>query len=97
MLSLATENKLKDLLFELGKGEREIEMVRQKLAVSADFTLISAFERIDRKMDSKITTSDITQFLKENSINTVTELQVDELIKYFAAETPAALNYNEFT
>ena len=88
MLSLATENKLKDLLFELGKGEREIEMVRQKLAVSADFTLVSAFERIDRKMDNQITTSDIIQFLQENNIKSTTEQQVEELIKYFAAETP---------
>lgn len=97
MLGYASENILKNLLVELAKGEREIETARQRLASFVDFTPISAFERIDRRMSNFINSSDILHFLRDHSVHSVTEWEVIRLIKLKAKDQYPILNIKEFT
>lgn len=97
VLGFASENKLKNFLVDLAKGEREIEATRQKLASFAEFTLISAFERIDRRGRNAITSSDILHFLRDNSVYSVSESEVTKLIRYFVHDSSKSLRYEEFS
>ena len=97
MLGYATETKLKNLLIALANGEREIETSRQKLARFNNFTLLSAFERIDRNMSNNITSNDILKFLRDNSVYSVSESEVFNLIKYFENDLKYSLDYKEFS
>lgn len=97
VLGYASENKLKNLLIALADGERDIEISRQKLARFNDFTLLSAFERIDRNMATTITSSDILKFLHDNSTFTVTDAEVFNLVRYFENDLTYKLSYKEFS
>lgn len=97
MLGYATESKLKNLLVALANGEREIEASRQKLARFTNFTLLSAFERIDRSMSNHITSNDILKFLRDNSVYSVSENEVFNLVKYFENDLKYSLDYKEFS
>lgn len=64
--ALQHENQLllKKLFVTIAKGERSIEKQRQLLANLNMFEPHSAFQRIDRDQDGKITSMEILNFLR---------------------------------
>ena len=63
-LSHSDQELLKRLLITISKGERSIERQRQVLAQLNRFEPHSAFQRIDRDQDSKVTSLEILKFLR---------------------------------
>ena len=63
-LSHENQELLKRLLITISKGERSIERQRQVLASLNRFEPHSAFQRIDRDQDSKVTSLEILKFLR---------------------------------
>lgn len=97
VLGYASESKLKNLLVALADGERDIEASRQRLARYHDFTLLSAFERVDRNLHNTVNSHDIYNFLRDNAIYSVTEGEVFNLVKYFENDLNYSLSYKEFS
>ena len=65
MLSRASENTLCQILTTLGKGEKDLEIVRQTLCNMEDFTLQQTFLRFDRNGSKSISPQEIVDFMKD--------------------------------
>lgn len=64
MISSETESIFINLLLTIAKAERNIEILRQKIARFEDFNPYSAFQRIDRTQKNHISSKDLLFFLK---------------------------------
>jgi len=64
MFNHETEIRFHRLLLALAKFERNIELMRQKLAKEYNFEPFAAFQRIDRDCNGFITKEELIDFLK---------------------------------
>lgn len=71
MLSVISENRLKNFLVAVGDGERDIEAGRQRLCSIRDFALRAAFERVDRNLSGTVDGREINDFLRDNGVVTI--------------------------
>ena len=86
---------LKKLLVTIAKGERSIEKQRQTLAQLNKFEPHSAFQRIDRDQDSKISSMELLKFLRENGVEEATEADTYYIVKYFDSNEDELLDYDD--
>lgn len=93
MLSPASEQRLKVLLIAVGDGERDLEATRQRLCSIPDFALHSAFERIDRDVSNFLSTKELLNFLRDNSVFHVTDGEAFNLIKFFDSDGNSKLSF----
>ena len=96
MLGLASEERLKALLVAVGDGERDLEGARQRLCAIRDFAPRAAFERIDRDISGAITSVEIINFLRDNSVYHVAEPEAFNLVSFFDNDGNKRLTFQEF-
>ena len=96
MLGYESERRLKNLLVAVGDGERDLEAARQRLCGIRDFAPLSAFERFDRDMTGSITSYEIVNFLRDNSVFHVSESESFSLVQFFDSNGNNKLSFQEF-
>ena len=96
MLGFESERRLKNLIVGVGVGERELEVLRQRLCVIPDFGLRSAFERVDRDCSGAVSSYEIVNFLRDNAIYHVAEPEAHSLVHFFDANDNYRLTFQEF-
>ena len=79
MLGYESERRLTNLLVAVGDGERDLEGARQRLCSIRDFAPHSAFERIDRDISGAVTSVELINFLRDNSVYHVAESEAFNL------------------
>lgn len=94
MLSSPVRHLLKTLLIEIGKYQKQLEVLKQILCEQYDFEPYSAFQRLDTGRKGFITTTDIREFLAANDFE-VTEEDAALYIGHYAEEDPDTLSYQE--
>lgn len=62
----------------------------------ADFAPHSAFQRIDRNGDNKITASELLEFLRDHQNTRATEQDCYQIVRYFDCSELEALNFTEY-
>lgn len=67
MITQIQRQKLCDLILEIGKLEKKVEVVRQLLCEYSQFTPYTAFKRVDLREANEISAYDIRQFAVENN------------------------------
>ncbi|KAL4476788.1 hypothetical protein ABPG72_010625 [Tetrahymena utriculariae] len=95
MISQLQRQKLSDLILEIGKLEKKIEVVRQLLCEYPEFTPYTAFKRIDIRQVNEISSYDIRHFVQENS-STISITQCELFVKLFDKDADKHLSYDEF-
>jgi Ca2+-binding EF-hand superfamily protein len=96
MLGYESERRLTNLLVAVGDGERDLEGARQRLCSIRDFATHSAFERIDRDVTGSITSIELINFLRDNSVYHVAESEMYNLVCFFDSDGNRRLQYQEF-
>ena len=95
MLALSTKNKLKDLLYQIGNQEKQLEVLRQILCEQLEFEPYAAFRRIDRSRRGFRTSTDILEFLSHNGFNHK-ESECGYLINHYDRDRDGHLIYAEY-
>lgn len=80
----------------MAERELDIEHQRQILGEMLDFEPYSAFCRVNRCQDKRITADEIHHFLQENKVTHLTERECARVITYFDSDTDNGLNYKEW-
>ena len=96
MLGYESERRLKNLLVAVGEGERDLEAARQRLCEIRDFAPMSSFERFDRDMIGQISSFEILNFLRDNSVYHVSESEAFALVQFFDNNGNNKLSFQEF-
>ena len=95
MLPFKVRQQFKALLIDIGKQEKQLEVLRQILCEQYDFEPYSAFQRLDVDRKGFLTPLDIYYFLNDNDI-AVTESEAEHYIRQYAAEGGDQLAYPEY-
>lgn len=95
VLSYETERRLKNFLVAVAEGEQALECLRQRLCEICDFSPCSAFQRIDRSANDRISSCEILNFLRDNCNCSVSEADCDRLVKFFDSDEDGRLSFNE--
>ena len=96
MLGYESERRLTNLLVAVGDGERDLEGARQRLCSIRDFAPHSAFERIDRDISGAVTSVELINFLRDNSVYHVAESEAFNLVSFFDSDGNKVLAFQEF-
>lgn len=96
MLGYESERRLKNFLVAVGDGERDLECARQRLCNISDFAPHSAFQRLDRDFSNFITSREIVNFLRDNSIYHVSDSEAFTLVQFFDNNGDCRLTFQEF-
>ena len=96
MLGYESERRLKNLFVAVGEGERDLEAARQRLCSIRDFAPLSAFERFDRDMSGFVSSYEIVNFLRDNSVYHVGESEAFTLVQFFDSDGNNKLSFQEF-
>ncbi len=96
MLPLKVRQQLKALLVDIGKQEKQLEVLRQILCEQYDFEPYSAFQRIDVDRKGFLIPLDIFYFLNDNEVS-VTEAEAGFYIRQHALEGADQLAYPEYS
>lgn len=95
MIGYETERRLKNFLVAIADGETLLERARQNLCEIKDFSPFTAFQRFDRDANDYISSYEILNFLRDNSVYSVTESEVYRIVKFFDSDEDGRLSYNE--
>lgn len=96
MISVETERRLAELLYQFSKGENRVEIIRKNLCKNNDFEPYSAFRQLDRLGLGSLSSSDLRAFLERNNIQ-ITEEDSYMLIRQYDSNSDGRLSLNEFT
>jgi len=96
MLGFEAERRLKNFFVAVGEGERDLEFARSRLCNIPDFVPRAAFERVDRSRDGTVTSGEIGNFLRDNSIFHVSESEAYNLVGFFDSNGDRRLAFDEF-
>jgi hypothetical protein len=95
MLSFESERRLLNLFEAVKNGEVGQEIRRQRLCSNHSFSPYSAFMRIDRSANERISSFELLTFLRDNREYTVTEGDCYNLLKYFDVDEDGYLTPGE--
>ena len=93
MLGYTSERRLLDLLEGIKEGELYQEQLRQRLCSLPSFSTYSAFIRIDRDANEKLSANEILNYMRDNREYTVSETDCTNLVKYFDGDSDTRLTY----
>ncbi len=93
MLGYTSERRLLDLLDTIKEGELYQEQLRQRLCSIPSFSPYSAFVRLDRDANEKISAYEILNFMRDNREYTISESDCINLVKYFDGDSDSRLTY----
>ena len=94
--SAPTAQNLRNFLVEVALGERDLEMARQELCSQEAFVPTQAFSRLDRVSNGKVSYLEILQFLRDNGVNHISEIEVQNLISFYDMDGDKTLTYDEW-
>ncbi len=95
MLTLSSKHLLRDVLVEIGKEEKQLEVLRQILCEQYDFEPYASFRRIDRTRKGFITNIDILEFLLAND-QRYTESECSYFVRHYDRDGDGKLAYLEY-
>jgi Ca2+-binding EF-hand superfamily protein len=95
MFSFNSAQRLRDTLSEIGKQEKQLEVLRQILCEQPEFEPYAAFRRIDRMRRGFITNIDIMEFLAQNNFKHA-ESECNYFIEHYDRDRDGHLIYAEF-
>ena len=96
MLGYESEKRLRELLDQVKEGELAIETRRERLCSILDFAPFSAFMRLDRNANDRISSFEILNFLRDNREYGITEGECYNLVKFFDSDADGKLTYPEY-
>jgi Ca2+-binding EF-hand superfamily protein len=96
MISLETESKIAELLYEILIGERKVEEARFTLSRHREFELSCAFKELDRIGMGSLSSTDIRYFLEKNRIECTTE-EAYLVIRQYDKNSDGRLSITEFS
>ena len=96
MLGYESERRLTNLCVAVGDGERDLEGARQRLCSIRDFAPHSAFERVDRDCSGSVSSVELINFLRDNSVYHVAEGEAFNLVSFFDSDGNKRLTFQEF-
>lgn len=95
MLGYLSERRLLSLLEEIKEGELYQELLRQRLCSIPGFAPYSAFMRLDRDANERISAYEILNFMRENREYTVSENDCLNIVHYFDTNNDNRLTFQE--
>ena len=93
MLGYESERRLKNFLVAIGDGEKTLEQARQRLCEIRDFSLESAFQRIDRDVNNYLSSFELQTYLRENNVYGISEAECFRLVKFFDSDEDSRLSF----
>ena len=96
MLGYESERRLKNFLVAVGDGERQLEGARSRLCSIRDFAPHAAFQRMDRDYSGSVSSREIVNFLRDNSVYHVSESEAYALVQFFDSNGNGRLSFQEF-
>lgn len=96
MLGLEAQRRLKNFFNAVADGERSLEAARSRLCNIPDFAPRAAFSRIDRNASGSVSNLEICQFLRDNGIFHVSELEAQNLVDFFDGDSSRSLSFDEW-
>ena len=96
MLGYESERRLKNFLVAVGDGERQLEGARSRLCTIRDFAPHAAFQRMDRDYSGSVSSREIVNFLRDNSVYHVSESEAYSLVQFFDSNGNGRLSFQEF-
>ena len=96
MLTIETEKKLADLLWEILNGEKRVEEARFSLCNNPEFELLCAFKELDRIRMGSISSHDIRYFLDKNRVVCSNE-EAYLIVKQYDNQSNGRLSLSEFS
>ena len=96
MLGYESERRLKNFLVAVGDGERQLEGARARLCSIRDFAPNAAFQRMDRDYSGSVSSREIVNFLRDNSVYHVSESEAHSLVQFFDSNGNGRLSFQEF-
>lgn len=85
-----------DLILDLGRKEKKLEVIRQVLCEIPDFEPYSAFRRLDKLRKNFIDEADIQAFLQDNRIDFTPLFIKDSLMQHYDLDGDGKLIYAEY-
>lgn len=85
-MSCIVRTKLAGLLLTVAEEELKIEQTRQSLAASPAFEPYAAFSRLDRQNKGYLTGVEIKDFLRDNEICHLLDIECNYLVKFFDSD-----------
>jgi Ca2+-binding EF-hand superfamily protein len=96
MLGCTSQINLKNLLDTTGRGERDLERLRQNICRIYDFTPAAAWYRLDRTGRGYVNASDLLDFLRDNANYRATFSECDALVKFYDSDKDGVLSLADF-
>ena len=96
MLGYESERRLKNFLVAVGDGERQLEGSRARLCSIRDFAPHAAFQRFDRDFSGSVSSREVVNFLRDNSVYHVSESEAHSLVQLFDSNGNGRLSFQEF-
>lgn len=84
-----------EVILEMGRKEKKLEVIRQVLCEIADFEPYSAFRRLDRNHKNYLDQSDIFLFLSENNLDFPENFIRDSILQHYDLDLDGKLLYAE--
>lgn len=95
MLGYTSERRLLGLLDAVKEGELYQEQLRQRLCSLAGFAPYSAFMRLDRDANERLSSYELLNFMRENREFTVSEGDCFNIVRYFDTDNDGRLTFQE--
>jgi Ca2+-binding EF-hand superfamily protein len=93
MLGQSTRYKIFQLFKAISDNEIIVEEQRKQLALQNGFEPWAAFKRIDRGGQGKISAGDINDFLRENMVDYLSEVECYHMFQFFDSDKDGFLDY----
>ncbi|CDW76041.1 ef hand family protein [Stylonychia lemnae] len=95
-ISMTTKKRLAKLFTYTGEAELDLELARQNLCKAQQFEPYASFQRIDRGCKGYLSIRDFLNFMKDNGVDSMTDLDVQLLINYFDSTSDGKLLYTDY-
>lgn len=85
-----------ELILEMGRKEKKLEVIRQVLCENPDFEPYTAFKYLDKLHKSYLDQSDFSVFLSNNHIDYSETFIKDSIMQHYDLDSDGKLLYSEF-
>lgn len=86
-----------ELILDMGRKEKKLEVIRQVLCEIAEFEPYSAFRRIDKHHKNFLDQTDLFLFLSENKTDFSESFIRDSILQHYDLDLDGKLIYAEYS
>lgn len=86
-----------ELILDMGRKEKKLEVIRQVLCEIAEFEPYSAFRRIDKHHKNFLDQTDLFLFLTENKTDFSESFIRDSILQHYDLDLDGKLIYAEYS